>query len=1153
MSPSPDTTIWLLLRRTLVASIILFSNVAASAQSVGQTELQKLFKSPPPAASPWVFWYWYQASVSKEGITADLQAMKDAGIAGAYLMPIKGALNPPLMDSVVVQLSPQWWAMVDHAFHEAKRFGIKLGLHASDGFALAGGPWITPELSMQKLVWTQKNATGGKLFNEVLQQPETLENYYQDVAVLAFPSPSGAGVSTRTTIPKITSSKNDTVARLLIDPSHKRNFSSDETCWIRYEFDRPFTCRSIIIHSRNNYQSNRLIVQSSDDGTNFTTVKRLEPPRHGWQDWDADYTHAIPATTAKYFRFVYDKEGSEPGAEDLDAAKWRQSLKLSGLELLSEARIDQYEGKNGEVWRISPYTSTHEVPDDACVRLNTIIDLTGKIDSKGKLIWKVPAGEWTILRIGHTSTGHRNETGGGGKGLECDKFNPAAVTLQFNKWFGAFYDHVDPPTIKQVLQFFHVDSWECGSQNWSKSFRSEFKKRRGYDVYTYLPVMAGIPVQSAAVSERILHDVRQTIAELVNDIFYATLSRMAHQRGLEMTVESVAPTMVSDGMLHYKTVDVPMGEFWLRSPTHDKPNDMLDAISGAHVYGKRIVQAEGFTELRMAWDEHPGMLKTLADRNFALGINRLVHHVFMHNPWLDRIPGMTLDQIGLYFQRDQTWWKQARGWIDYVKRCQALLQYGTPVTDIAVFTGDEFPRRAILPDRLIPVMPGIFGKDRLEKEARRMKNEGLPLHQLPAGVTSSANMTDLSDWIDPLHGYAYDSYNADALVNLSKFKNGNIELPGGARYRLLVIPGATKMSPNAGVISAASALRVKQFVEAGGCVLLNDTFHRSTGLSNSVAHDKSVQQISRSIFARRKKIEDNMLRVGKGRIIVGPYNKESFSLLGIQPDLIAANANGERAENIAWTHRSGDGRDIYFVANQKDSSQVVNLSLRVNGKIPEIWDPVSGEIRSAKKWLMKDGRTELPVFLDKNASLFIVLEAATKQTRSDEGENRMQTNAVQAVHNPWWIKFDTALGGPVQPIRFEHLTDWSQSSDSAIRYYSGPALYTNTFNYGLKGNDETVWLNLGTVYNLAEVFVNDISCGIVWTAPYRVDISKAVKEGQNSLRIEVVNTWNNRLIGDSRLPDAGRITHMMFPFKSENKALLPAGLLGPATIETSRQ
>ena len=174
-----------------VCCIFLVSTLLAGQLSAqlrrDSTSLEKLFKSPPPEAKPWVFWYWMQASVSREGITADLQAMKEVGIGGAYLMPIKGPANPPYMDSVVVQLTPQWWEMVRHAVNEARRFGIKLGFHVSDGFALAGGPWITPELSMKKVVWSQVQINGG-VVDTVLQQPETLENYYKDIAIFAFPS-----------------------------------------------------------------------------------------------------------------------------------------------------------------------------------------------------------------------------------------------------------------------------------------------------------------------------------------------------------------------------------------------------------------------------------------------------------------------------------------------------------------------------------------------------------------------------------------------------------------------------------------------------------------------------------------------------------------------------------------------------------------------------------------------------------------------------------------------------------------------------------------------------------------------------------------------------------------------------------------------------
>jgi hypothetical protein len=1111
--------------------------------------LEKDFQSPPESAAPWVFWYWYHASVSKEGITADLKAMRESGITGAYLMTIKGE-DTAYMQPPIEQLTPEWWGMVNYAFSEAKRLGIKLAMHVSDGFALAGGPWITAAMSMQKIVWTEKQVQGGKVFNDTLATPETNENYYRDIAVFAYPSPVGKVISSTTEVPIVTTSKAGTNAQFLIDPNNTKNFSSTDSCWIQYAFAKPFTCRSVVIHSKTNYQSNRLIIETSDDGKNFKFLQRLVPPRSGWQDAEAPYTHVIPATTARFFRFVFSKRGSEPGAEDLDAAKWKPVLKISGIELSSEPKIDGYEGKNGEVWRIRKRTTAQQIPEKICVPMNQIIDVTKFVDSTDHLKWKVPAGNWTIIRIGHTSTGHKNETGGGGKGLECDKFNPAAIKLQFDNWFGEVFKKV--PAASDILKIFHVDSWECGSQNWSPVFRKEFKKRRGYDWYPYLPIMAGIPVESADVSERFLHDVRQTIIELLHDNFYVTLANLAHEKGCAFTAESVAPTMVSDGMLHYSAVDIPMGEFWLRSPTHDKPNDMLDAISAGHIYGKPIIQAEAFTELRLMWDEYPGMLKTLQDRNYALGINRLVYHVFMHNPSLDKKPGMTLDGIGLFFQRDQTWWKQSKAWVDYARRCQFLLQIGKPVTDIAVFTGEEIPRRAILPDRLVTTVPGIFGKARVNEEKKRLLNLGEPVTESPPGVFHSANIINPGDWVNPLNGYAYDSYNRDALLHFSKVSNGNIELKDGGKYKLLVIPGNRKMSPNAGWMSVEVARKLKEMVEDGATLLVDKKPHHSLSLYQHKAADEEINKIVNSIWnhtRENKKFGFTSWKVGKGRIVQTPFKASSFEGLGVEKDFIATNGSGKPADGIAWTHRTAPGIDIYFISNQQDEEREVNLSLRVEGRQPELWDAVTGETMTAKTWQFKKGRTMLPVKLAANGSIFIVMKKATKKQAAKNGKNWIETTKVKSIQGPWTVAFDATLGGPQKPVILKTLMDWSKHEDSSIRYYSGKASYTHKFSWDTsKIKNKPIYLNLGKVANIAEVMINGVNCGIAWTHPFRVNITKAVRQGENQLTIEVANTWRNRLIGDHALPEDKRITHTNAPYRLNERPLLKAGLMGPVSI-----
>ncbi len=1131
--------------RNCIFSALL--GILAWAAVVRADDLEAAFQHPPEAAHPWVYWYWMNAAVSREGITADLAAMKQAGIGGAYLMPIRGATTPPQFAPPAQQLSPLWWDMVRFAMNEADRLGLKLAMQDCDGFATAGGPWITPELSMQKVVWRETSFKNGGHFDGALPQPPANENYYQDIAVLAFPTPAGSDVSTDTITPTITTNLPNVNAQMLATPGNTQSVRVSAPGWVQYAFDQPFTCRSITLRKGgNNYQANRLLIEVSDDGEHFRSLGRLVAPRAGWQDDDADVTHAIVPTTARFFRFTYDPAGSEPGGEDLDSAKFKIGLKLQGITLSGSPRVNQYEGKTGEVWRVSRPTTTTQVPDNECVPLRSILNITDHLTADGHLVWDAPPGNWTILRIGHTSTGHQNETGGGGRGLECDKFNPEAVRLQFDHWFGETIRQVGPALAGRVLKVFHVDSWECGSQDWSPVFRAEFTRRRGYDPVPYLPIMAGIPVQSADVSERFLHDVRQTIADLLEDNFFGTFESLAKAQGCVFSSEAVAPTMVSDNLRHFSTVDIPMGEFWLRSPTHDKPNDILDAVSGAHIYGKALAQAEAFTEVKLGWDESPAMLKAPGDLNYAIGINRFVFHVFVHNPWLDRQPGMTLSGIGNFIQRDQTWWKPGRAWVEYTQRCQALLQTGTPVADIAVFTGEEIPSRAVLPGELVSTLPGLFGAEGFVSETQRAANVGQPQHSEPEGIVASDNITSPAESIDPLHGYAYDSINRDALLRLAQVRNGRIELPGGASYTVLVLPAARPMSPAVDEMSPEVVTKLRELVQAGATILVSAPPARSPSLQNYPASDTAVRQTAEELWPTG----NSPRQVGKGRVLATPFTETSLDSLGIARDVIVTDATGRHAEGIAWNHRTAPGLDIYFISNQRDSVQTIQLSLRTAGRVPELWDAVTGETRRANEWRIENGRTVLPLRLEASGSIFVVLREATSSTNANSGKNWLEPKPAQTLTGQWQVTFDVNRGGPNGPIAFDTLVDWTTRLEPGVQSYSGTAAYTQTFDWPASGaNPARVWASLSKVADLAEVYVNGVSCGVAWTAPYRVEITPALHPGTNTLKIEVTNTWLNRLLGDAALPPEQRITWTTANPRRDAKPI-PAGLLGPVTLVT---
>lgn len=1059
-------------------------------------------------ARPWTFWYWMYGAVTPEGITADLEAMKQVGLGGAYLMPIKGVDQGPEYEGQAQQLTPEFWEMVDHSMKEAKRLGLRLGMHICDGFALAGGPWIAPQESMQKIVWSDTIIRGGNIERLPLPQLESYEGYSEDIATYAIPlGKQPADVVMRPVISLATLPGTEVKdKKKAVNMDEKGVIRSSYPCRIDYTYEQPVTVSNVeIVLSGNNYQAHRLKVLVSDDGRNYRFLKQLKPARHGWQNTDCHSTHGLPPTTAKYFRFEWTPEGSEPGCEDLDAAKWKPNLKIKEIRLHTAPRIHQWEGKAGFVWRVADASTSQEIPDEACVQLNEVRRLTL---TEGALTAKLPEGEWRILRMGHTSTGHVNATAGGGKGLECDKFSVAAVCKQFDNWFAQVFEKTTLEVAREVLKYMHVDSWECGSQNWSATFAAEFKSRRGYDLMPYLPLLAGIPMESAEKSEQVLRDVRITIGELVTDVFYTVLAQCAGEYDCRFSAECVSPTMVADGLRHYDKVDLPMGEFWLNSPTHDKLNDVLDAVSGAHIYGKNVIQAEGFTEIRGTWDEDPAMLKPLLDRNYALGINKLFFHVFTHNPWLDRAPGMTLDGIGLFYQRDQTWFRESSAFVDYATRCQTLLQKGTPVVDIAVFTGEEMPRRAILPDRLVSMLPGIYGAERVESERVRLANEGQPLRVVPVGVTHSANMADPDKWINPLRGYQYDSFNKDALLRLAKVEDGHIVLPGGGRYKVLVLPTARPMDPTAVPLSKEVEQKIAEWKEQG--VIIPEL----------------------------------------------PYKAESFAAMGLERDI-------ELPAEVAYAHRTADDMEIYFIANQKNEARNFTASFRQKGLAPKLYDAVTGRTYIPEQWAEREGRTEVSLSLPAYGSRFVIFFKSKDALELFAGDSLLHEENVAAenmakrlVRHEWKEESRTPLENSEWTVHFEktdvklvrdELFDWSKESDAKVKFYSGRACYTSSFVVQDEF-DGSVLLSLGRVANVATVRVNGKACGIAWTPPYQVDITSALVAGANRLEIEVVNTWANALRGmdQGSAPFDGIWANAKY--RLPGNGLLPAGLLGPVEL-----
>lgn len=1042
---------------SLLAALLL-----ATTGMSAQQPLESLWQNPPQDARPWNFWYWMYGAFTREGITADLKAMKENGLEGAYQFTIRGIPDPPHITPSYNQLSPEWWDIWSFAVKEADRLGLKLSFNACDGWAVAGGPWITPEMSMQIVTWSETQVQGGRQIDLQLPQPPSQRDYYRDIATFAYPSRPGEGLCSRDLKPKFTSDRGKDIS-YIGKRGNTKPLNSSRPCHFDISFDEPFTVRSIYIKPRNvNYQALRMIMQVSDDGVTYRDVYRMTPPRLGWYSWIVPgFTFDVPETTSNYFRFVNDPSGGEVMDEDNDKAKAFEYFSLLEINLQSCTKIDQFESKNGEAWRIAKTTTDDQVRKSDCVPACKLKDISKFVSPDGTLKWKAPKGDWTIIRMGYTTNGAENRPAGGAIGLECDRFNPEAIKLQMDSWIGHLREIVGPEVFGRVVRFLHVDSWECGSQNWSPVFREEFLKRKGYDIVKYLPVLAGIPLKSVEFSEKVLLDMREVVASLYSDVFFRLTAEYAHNIGCEFSCEAMAPVTMSDDMLHYQWADMPMGEFWLNSPTQDKPSDILDAVSGAHVYGKNIIGAESFTETSIRWDEHPGMLKAQQDFEYAVGVNRFVFHVNAHNPWTEgRYPGMTLDKYGLYFQRDQTWWKLGKAWMDYTIRCQALLQAGKPVVDIAVWTGDDYPRRSVHPERLVPLLPGMFGQERADAEAARLAANPMERDTSVCGVVYPKNATLPQDWINPMHGYHYDSFNTDALLKAVKESKGRIVLPGGMEYAALIVPPPDIHYPN-GILSERSAKALRALKKAGVPVL--DSF---------------------------------------------PYMDADLSSMGIQPDFIASDAKGAHVEGLNFCHRRTDSEDIYFIANHDALAKEFTASFRVAGRTPEIWFPASGEIVRRTTFREEKGRVLMPLRLEASESVFIVLK--DEQKASAPGDNVLHTETVTALPGPWKVVF--SFRGNHKQVVFDELSDWAHNPDPFIKYYSGTAEYNTTFEAPVLPGTR-YWLEFGKICNIAEILVNGRSCGTLWTPPYRVEVTDALKSGSNSLTIRVANTWANHIKG----------------------------------------
>jgi hypothetical protein len=770
---------------------------------------------------------------------------------------------------------------------------------------------------------------------------------------------------------------------------------------------------------------------------------------------------------------------------------------------------------------VKPYllapSSRPEPPANAVVSLEDVLDISDQMQPDGRLIWDVPEGEWTILRFGRRNTGANTRPAPEpGLGFESDKFDPAALDAHFDSFVGRLLRAVGPRPVDRATGWtmLHIDSWEMGSQNWTDGFAEDFQRRRGYDPMPYLPVMTGRIVESLEVSERFLWDLRLTAQELVLENHAGHLKELGRQHGFGLSIEPYDMNPTSDMALG-GVADVPMCEFWSKGFGFDSTFSCIESTSIGHTLGKTIVAAEAFTAgSDEAWQLYPAAMKNQGDWAFATGINRLVFHRYAHQPWLDRRPGMTMGPYGVHWDRTQTWWPMVSAYHEYIARCQFLLRQGVPVADICY---------------LVP--------------------EGAPHVFRPPASALEGELQDR-------RGYNFDGCAPETLIDLASVVDGQIVFPGGAVYQLLVLPTVDTMTP-------ALLRKIIELVESGATVVGSPP-RKSPSLSGYPQCDDEVQALAAAVWgAAEDPRETTWSNAGDGRVVWGGDlhmigDPEAYPPLYPEYDATAAvlaamnmPPDFESTGPIRHTHRRTERDEIYFVANRSGEMVTATCTFRVTGLRPQCWDPLTASMRDLPEFADENGRTAISLCFEPYQSFFIVFreDSAKPEITVAAGKNCPRTTVVAKLEGPWEVAFDPEFGGP-ENVQFDSLDDWSTRPEPGIKHYSGIGSYRSVFDCSRIADvvDRPVYLDLGEVHSIARVRLNGEDLGIVWCAPWRVEISNHVKSQGNLVEIAVANLWPNRLIGDSAMPEEERVSWTTWsPYKPESP-LLPSGLIGPVQI-----
>lgn len=729
-------------------------------------------------------------------------------------------------------------------------------------------------------------------------------------------------------------------------------------------------------------------------------------------------------------------------------------------------------------------------------KLEDIINLTHHMQSDGTLHWDAPEGKWTILRIGYTPTlAHVKTSSDNWKGHVIDYLSSEAFENYWNRNVQHLLEQAGPMA-GTVLKQLETDSWECGGMNWSIHFAEEFKEYNGYDIIKYLPVVAGKIIENREISNAFLADLRKTIAHLVSENHYRVFAEHAAKYEMGIQPESAGPHAAPlDGITNYSHSDIVMSEFWIPSPHRPNPENRFfvkQASSAAHIYGKQFVGAESFTSLRKPhWaDELWHDLKPSMDYEFCEGLNMIFFHTFTCSPEEMGTPGQEYF-AGTHVNPQVTWWEYSNPFMDYINRVQSVLQQGKFVADVLYYYGDHVPNIAV-----------YKGFNR-------------------AGA---------------LPGYDFDVTNEEVLLQLA-VEDGMVVVPSGLKYRLLVLPDHK-------VLSLAALEKVGQLAKQGATVL-GPKPERLVSLIGGQEAKARFHELANVLWGHRPGEQGNN-DIGKGRLVWGIHSRDYLQSKNISFDFEVIDHT--KQSDYQYIHYTIGDADVYFVSNQTNEPRTAECAFRVTGREPELWDPATGDITVAEAFQQGKDRTVIPLEFNPYGSILVFFKKNIPlETQGTANSNFPEFNTAGEIGGPWTVQFDPKWGAP-QEVHFDTLADWTNHPEVGVNYYSGAATYSTDFDF-TPAQNKLFWLQLNRVKDvgIASVQLNGKDLGILWTKPFRIEITNALQPGKNELKIVVVNSWINRLIGDRGKPQGERYTKTNIRVR-EDWEMRESGLLGPVEI-----